>query len=336
MKISHILVVDDDPADAEFVQIMLRTAGVGTAVSNADRLSSAFSLIDANSFDVVLLDLNLPDSAGLDTLLKIQEKAASSAIVVLTGLDDERTGERAVGLGAQDYLVKGNFTADVLRRVLRYAVGRKQIQNRLQRAEKLSEARNRINDLITSTLDFEEIMDRIIGEAAKSIGAEAGLIGRYIEGGFAVRNFYGLPDTSKGYIMPVEEFRALAALKKTAMPIISAEAQTDDRINPEVSKKYGVHAAMFLPLFVEGSVAGALAFFNISARAFEDLEIDSARKISASLSLALENAQLYEDCRGTEENLRKKSAELEKKSSELELSNRELEQFASIASHDLQ
>lgn len=329
MEKIKILLLEDNKADAELVRGMLKPLDGEVSVRISDRLSSASQLLAAESFDAVLLDLNLPDSAGLDTLRKIQEIAAHSAIVVLTGLDDERAGEEAVELGAQDYLVKSRLTADALRHVLRYAVGRNQIQQRLQKSEELSEARNRINDLITSTLDFAEIMNRCIGEAALSIGAEAALIGRYDEGGFAVSYDYGFPAKIEGFVLPGEEFRALASIKKNGLPVISADSQNDDRINPEVATRYGVHAAMFYPLFVDGSVAGALAFFNLSSRAFDDIEMDSALKIASSLSLALENAMLYEECRSAREDLKKKSAELES-------SNRDLEQFASVASHDLQ
>ncbi len=336
MEQKTVLVVEDSIADAELVRRMLMASDGEFAVSSAVRLSTASGLLESKSFDAVIIDLNLPDSTGLDTLRKIQEKASHSAIVVLASYADENAGVDAVEVGAQDYLVKDHLKSDVIHRVVRYAIGRKQVQVRLQKSEELSEARNRINDLISSTLDFEEILNRVIGEAAKSIGAEAALIGRYDEGGFTVRCNYGPLVGLKDLVLPQEEFRAFATLEKNGIPIISVDAQTDERINSEVAKRYGVHAALFFPLFVNGSVTGALACFNLSVRFFDDIEVDSARKISASLSLALENAQLYKECRVAEDNLRKKSIELEKKSSELELSNRELEQFASVASHDLQ
>ena len=82
---TKVLIIEDNIADAELVKSMLKTPGSEFIISNADRLSSATPLLDAEQFNSVLLDLNLPDSMGLDTLKKIREKASHSAIIVLGG-----------------------------------------------------------------------------------------------------------------------------------------------------------------------------------------------------------------------------------------------------------
>jgi signal transduction histidine kinase len=107
-------------------------------------MKEALALSSADKSDVVLLDLDLPDCKGLAGLEKIQASDPDLPVIVLTGLNDEETGLRAVGKNAQDYLVKGQIQKDLLARSLRYAVERKRIETMLQTAnQKLKELSER-------------------------------------------------------------------------------------------------------------------------------------------------------------------------------------------------
>jgi DNA-binding response OmpR family regulator len=109
------------------------------ALECVDCLSAGFTRIEHGGVDVVLLDLNLPDSSGLDTFIDLHSRAPNIPIVVLTSTDDESLAAKAVGLGAQDYLVKGKDGSGLLGRSLRYAIERNQLQVELELARKKHE-----------------------------------------------------------------------------------------------------------------------------------------------------------------------------------------------------
>ena len=104
-------------------------------VKYADRLEVAMEYVGQNEADVILLDLGLPDSQGLDTLKRFYAEVPELPIVVLTGLNDEMIGAQAVNEGAQDYLIKGQVDAHLLRRTIRYAIERKQAKERERRLQ---------------------------------------------------------------------------------------------------------------------------------------------------------------------------------------------------------
>lgn len=120
----QLLLVEDNPGDARLFKEILADASVHPAITTAEMLSEALACVEAQSFDLVLLDLNLPDSQGLETFEALCHRVPDVPIVVLSGLGDETMAVRAVEAGAEDYLVKGEVDGDMLIRSMRYAIVR--------------------------------------------------------------------------------------------------------------------------------------------------------------------------------------------------------------------
>jgi len=119
----RILLVEDDDGDAFLIEELLREAGDGTEIQRARLLAEARNLVAGAT--CVLLDPGLPDSTGLQGLRSLLRQEPDATVVVLTGLSDEYLGEEAVRAGAQDYIVKGDVSGKLLRRVISYAVERR-------------------------------------------------------------------------------------------------------------------------------------------------------------------------------------------------------------------
>ena len=133
----RVLLVEDNPADIDLIREMLPETGpVGFRLESVSRLSEAFSRMEGGDIDLVLLDLGLPDSQGLQTFHKLREAAPDIPIVVLTGNKAQETAIAAVREGAQDYLVKGEVSGSLLGRSAQYAVERKRAEEALRKSER--------------------------------------------------------------------------------------------------------------------------------------------------------------------------------------------------------
>jgi len=127
-----ILLIEDDEDDYFLSAELLRESQVRSfRITWAQRLETGIEHLAHNTPDVVLLDLSLPDSQGIDTFLRIHEAASHLPVVLLTGLDDESVGMHAVQQGAQDYLVKGSIDSHLLVRAVLYAIERKRTKEQL-------------------------------------------------------------------------------------------------------------------------------------------------------------------------------------------------------------
>jgi len=121
----RVLLVEDDPDQVVVIKVLFARITTGHLILEvADRLSIALDSLANSVVDVILLDLSLPDSQGLDTVIKVRECAAAIPIVVLTGREDESLALDAINHGAQDYLVKGTVDGGLLARSIRYAIQR--------------------------------------------------------------------------------------------------------------------------------------------------------------------------------------------------------------------
>ncbi len=137
----RLLLVEDDDGDALLVEDLLLWALPGATITRSRTFAAALEELESG-VDCVLLDLNLPDAEGLDTVTAIRRRAPEIPLIVLTGLDDEAAGGAAVDAGAQDYLVKGSVDGDQLARAIRYAISRRQVEDAQQQL-RLAEVQSR-------------------------------------------------------------------------------------------------------------------------------------------------------------------------------------------------
>jgi DNA-binding NarL/FixJ family response regulator len=142
----EILLVEDNPGDVDLLRQILAEYRSADELHNpiyriieAEKLADALELLATADFDLVILDLGLPDSGQLNSLREIREASPETPAIVLTGLDDESVGVSAVRQGAQDYLIKGQVEGALLTRAIRYAIDRCELQKELDRSRRREE-----------------------------------------------------------------------------------------------------------------------------------------------------------------------------------------------------
>ena len=173
--LTRILMIEDDELDAELlIEILADEKSINTQVDVASRLSDALRRLDESAYDVILSDLNLPDSRGLDTFNAVNNHAKDLPILVMSGLDDENTALEAVRAGAQDYLVKGRVSGALLAKTILYSIERNrsrmelkavndQLQSANQRLERMAH-----NDSLTDLLNRRGLQDVLVHETARA------------------------------------------------------------------------------------------------------------------------------------------------------------------------
>lgn len=133
----RVLLVEDNAVDARLLEVLLRDADtVHHRLNRVERLGEGLALIAKERFDVILLDLSLPDSQGFETFQRLHAAARTIPILVLSGMDDETLAVKAVREGAQDYLVKGRYDGYLLNRAISHAIERHQSEQALQESER--------------------------------------------------------------------------------------------------------------------------------------------------------------------------------------------------------
>ena len=130
------LIVDDDLIDRKQLERLLsKSTLLPFEIKHSEYLENALELLNTDDFDIALLDLNLPDSSGIDTVVKVNEKHPYVANVIITGLDREDFSLKAIAKGAQDYLVKGKFDIQTLSKSIYYAIERKKAELAMRESE---------------------------------------------------------------------------------------------------------------------------------------------------------------------------------------------------------
>jgi signal transduction histidine kinase len=152
----RVLLIEDNLADARLTRELLNEAELdGFELVLASTLTQGIAQLDANEFDIVLLDLSLVDAQGLDTVRRLRQRQPRIPIIVVSGLDDEELAIEALHEGAQDYLVKGQGDGHLIARAMRYAIERKRTELQLTEARDLAEAASEAKSIFLANMSHE-------------------------------------------------------------------------------------------------------------------------------------------------------------------------------------
>lgn len=321
----RVLLVEDNGEDARLVREALREVrNARFELVHVERLSEALRRLSDDRFDVVLLDLSLPDGERLDTVIRVHQHAKGVPVVVLTGFDDEAMAVKALREGAQDYLVKGELNGNLLARAMRYAVERKRTDEEIQRhLQRITFLRD-MSLATTSTLDLRGVLDILLEKIEPLLPFSA----------VTVR----LLNRETGQLEPIacrsldeDEWKAATrgadaslsrVLPESHAPAKIPNLQSDARsLAPDFARKHGLVSGLRTPLIVKGDVLGVLTFITKEEHDFGDDEVNFLLTLAGQAATAIHNAQLYED--------------MTRLAAELATSNRVKSEFLSCMSHEL-
>ncbi len=335
-----ILLVEDNLADAELLQEILSGFGEEQfTFAHVWRVSEALKQLAKTEFDLVLLDLSLPDSWGLETLMQVQTQAPTIPVVILTGSQDEEQAIEAVRKGAQDYLLKGQLVGALLVRAIHHAIERNrtlealrrseerfqtlaaeldlQVQERtrqLQRALEKEAMLNRITEKLRDSLDERQILQTAVTELAVAL-----------ESDYCNATLY---QTS-----PQAETVCYEYAHDRVSDLGQAIRQVPEIYGPLLHQDCVQFCPLFLnefpegmtilvtPIFGEGGAIGNLCLCKPAQDGFCFTEIALVEQVASQCAIAVRQARLYQAS----------LAQVQ----ELERLNRLKDDFLSTVSHEL-
>lgn len=203
----RVLLIEDNPGDARLIQLMLAEEAGGLFESEwVERLSLGLDRLGEGGFGLVLMDLSLPDSQGLDSFLQLHARAPALPIIVLSGLRDTRVAVQAVQEGAQDFLIKGQVDGPLLVRAMRYALERKRMSQQLaQYAQELRSKNAQLEADLNMAREIQEVfLPHQYPTIPRTAEAHASLLRfshRYLPAALVGGDFFdvfGINDTAAG------------------------------------------------------------------------------------------------------------------------------------------
>ncbi len=316
-ELLRILLVEDNPGDARLIEEMLRdTAELAQRVSaderegrtpevaRESRLEAGLERLRSGSVDVVLLDLNLPDSTGLETLERIGTESGDVPVVVLTGVRDQRVGVDAIQRGAQDFLVKDEVTSELLVRTIYHAIERARQERIRRRQREQLEAFNRLNRIghdvthaVITTETRSELEQRVCDRLVESDAYRFAWIGEVNPGSDQVvpkvaagvgEDYLEAIEVSADADDPTGQGPSGRAIRTGNVQVMT-DIHTDPAFEPwrqqAIERDY--RSSVAIPITHEDLVYGVLNVYSGQPRAFTEPEIPVLARIGDVIAHAI-------------------------------------------------
>jgi PAS domain S-box-containing protein len=312
----RVLLVEDNLGDARLLREFLRDgASVNAELVHVTRLADAQGEIRRQAADVILLDLSLPDSQGLDTVASMLRDAGEASVIVLTGLHDEVLAEEALRSGAQDYLVKGEFVARGLQRAIRYARERKERENEHRRAEAALGLLQRLTQAIGQADDVEQALGVVLAEVCRTTGWATGeswlpdRAGAHLERGptcagegEALQRFHAASECLS--FGPGEGLPGRVWVSRSPLWVPDV-GEAPDFCRRDLARDTGLRAAIVIPVLTDADVAAVLAFFHTEARDQDERLVSLVAAVASQLGGMVQRKRIEDAWRQSEARLRR-------------------------------
>lgn len=298
-----ILLVEDNAGDARLVHLMLSEGSTGSTptltfnLTHVEQLNQAQKVLNQETFDIILLDLSLPDGYGLDTVSRVRHLAPDVPIVVMSGLSDEVLAVKAVQEGAQDYLVKGHVDSYGLIRALRYAIERKRIEIAEREQREFAEALRDIIAALNSTLNLEEVLERILTNVDRVVPHDTANI-MLIKAGIAQvvgGRGYSEPERPSmiGKRFVIADMPSLAWMAETGQLLIIPDT-TNDPTWTDLPETRWIHSYAATPIRARAEIVGFINLASETPGFFTDTHARRLQAFAEQTGVAISNASLLE------------------------------------------
>jgi putative nucleotidyltransferase with HDIG domain len=313
VSVIKILLIEDNPADVRLIREMLKDSNSGRfEITPAPTLKQGKELLKQDSFDVVLLDLGLPDSQGLGSLTTLVQQIPDTAIVVLTGLVDEEVGIHALKQGAQDYLIKGQVDGLLLTRSMRYAIERKYGEVSLRKVNCALKTLSACNEVLVRASVEDDLLNEICMTLIETGGyqmawvtlADPDSIDQDLK--IAARGHnYSNPqlaswigtDTNRQLVKRVLQTGELYVSQDSKM-------QSDDQSWCIQAQNYGCFSVCMLPLINDKKTLGVLTICADQVNAFDEEEVQLLNELASDLTYGVVTLRMRAERNKTQQELR--------------------------------
>jgi PAS domain S-box-containing protein len=296
----RVLHVEDNPGDARLLEEALDGRGSAFEMQVAVTMKDALARLASGTWDVVLLDLSLPDSTGIDSVRRVRAAAPEVALVVATGLDDEAVGIEAMLAGADDYIVKGDVKPEsrsLPGRAIRHSMERRRLRARLEARERQQRAAAELGRYALDGSPVDDLLERSVATLREVLGVEYAKVLELSSDGRTLRLRAGVgwhPGTVGHALVDAGDRGSQAGYTLVVSgPVIVVDFAEERRFTaPSLLVEHGVASGISVTIPGKDRPIGVLGVHSVRPQRFTDDDADFVLMVAniVASAIARENA----------------------------------------------